>query len=375
MKVVIAGGGTAGHVNPALALARALSSDEVIFAGTTRGAEATLVPQSGYELEIIEVRGFDRSRPTSIVSTGAQALRATKQASAFLRRTNADVVVGMGGYVSLPACLAARRLRLPVVLHEQNIVFGLANRMCRPFALTIGVSFEETLQSAGRKGVLVGNPVAPNIVNIDHDNDRKRAYERFDLDPERKTLLVFGGSQGAQRINEAALGLTSEWAERRDLQILHIAGRLQTETFVEQARQRLEAGSAGQQTSGSGKLIYRVEGYVDAMVLAYAVADLALCRGGATTVAELGVVGLPSIVVPYPYHRDRQQERHGRMLERAGAAVVLQDEDTTASRVAEVAGELLEDDGRLNDMRDKALSVGRPGAAAALAGLVREAAE
>jgi UDP-N-acetylglucosamine--N-acetylmuramyl-(pentapeptide) pyrophosphoryl-undecaprenol N-acetylglucosamine transferase len=375
MKVVIAGGGTAGHVNPALALARALSSDEVIFAGTTRGAEATLVPQSGYELEIIEVRGFDRSRPTSIVSTGAQALRATKQASALLRRTDADVVVGMGGYVSLPACLAARRLRLPVVLHEQNIVFGLANRLCRPFARTIGVSFEETLQSAGRKGVLVGNPVAPNIVNINHDNDRKRAYQLFDLDPERKTLLVFGGSQGAQRINEAALGLTSEWAERGDVQILHIAGRLQTETFVEQARQRLGAGSAGPQKSGAGKLIYRVEGYVDAMVLAYAVADLALCRGGATTVAELGVVGLPSIVVPYPYHRDHQQERHGRMLERAGAAVVLPDEDTTAPRVAEVAGELLEDDGRLKDMREKALSVGRPRAAAALAQLVREAAE
>ncbi len=365
MKVVIAGGGTAGHVNPALALARALSSDEVIFAGTARGAEATLVPQAGYELEIIEVRGFDRSKPTSIVSTGVQALRATKQAIALLRRTDADVVVGMGGYVSLPACLAARRLRLPVVLHEQNIVFGLANRLCRPFAHAIGVSFEETLRSAGRKGVLVGNPVAPNIVNIDHDNDRKRGYERFDLDPERKTLLVFGGSQGAQRINDAALGLTSEWAERSDVQILHIAGRVQAGTFVEQARQRL----------GSGKLIYRVEGYVDAMVLAYAVADLGLCRGGATTVAELGVVGLASIVVPYPYHRDRQQERHGRVLEHAGAAVVVPDQDATAPRVAEVAGELLEDDGRLKDMREKALSVGRPEAAAALARLVKEVAE
>ena len=98
--------------------------------------------------------------------------------------------------MSLPACVAARRLRLPVVLHEQNIVFGLANRLCRPFARTIGVSFEETLQKAGRKGVLVGNPVAPEIINIDHDNDRKRAYERFDLDPERKTLLVFGGQPG-----------------------------------------------------------------------------------------------------------------------------------------------------------------------------------
>ena len=363
MKVVLAGGGTAGHVNPAIALARALAGDEITFAGTARGAEATLVPQSGYDLEIIEVRGFDRSKPASIVPTALQALRATKQAVALLRRTSADVVVGMGGYVSLPACIAARRLRLPVVLHEQNIVFGLANRLCRPFAHTIGVSFEETLERAGRKGVLVGNPVDPDIVNIDHEVDRKRAHERFDLDPDRKTLLVFGGSQGAQRINDAALGLTSEWADRSDVQILHIAGRLQADTFVEQARQRL----------GSGRLIYRVQGYVDEMVLAYAVADLALCRGGATTVAELGVVGLPSIVVPYPYHRDRQQERHGRVLESAGAALVMSDGDTTADRVAEVASELLQDEGRLKNMRERALGVGRPDAAEALARLVREA--
>jgi UDP-N-acetylglucosamine:LPS N-acetylglucosamine transferase len=272
----------------------------------------------------------------------------------------------MGGYVSLPACIAARRLRLPVVLHEQNIVFGLANRLCRPFAHTIGVSFEETLQRAGRRGVLVGNPVDPDIVSIDHEVDRKRAYERFELEPDRKTLLVFGGSQGAQRINEAALGLTSEWADRNDIQILHIAGRgVQADSFVERARQRL----------GSGQLIYRVEGYVDAMVLAYAVADLALCRGGATTVAELGVVGLPSIVVPYPYHRDQQQQRHGRVLERAGAALVMPDEDTTAQRVADVASELLGDEGRLKDMRERMLGVGRPDAAAALARLVREAGE
>ena len=375
MKVVIAGGGTAGHVNPALALARAMSTDEIIFAGTERGAEATLVPEAGYPLEIIEVRGFDRSKPTSIVPTGIQALRATKEAIELLRRSNAEVVVGMGGYVSLPACVAARRLRLPVVLHEQNIVFGLANRLCRPFARRIGVSFEETLERAGHKGVFVGNPVGPDIVNIDRDRDRKHAYERFELDPARRTLLVFGGSQGAQRINEAALGLSSEWAERDDVQILHIAGRgagsagpqngAQAETFVEQARHRL----------GSGKLVYRVEGYVDAMALAYAVADLALCRGGATTVAELSVVGLPSIIVPYPYHRDRQQERHGRVLERAGAALVLPDQDTTQERVAVIASELLGDDGRLKDMREAALGVGRPQAATELAQLVRDSIE
>jgi len=365
MKVVIAGGGTAGHVNPAIALARALSGDEILFAGTDRGAEATLVPGAGFPLERIEVKGFDRSRPASIVSTGLVAARAIRRATALLRRTEADVVVGMGGYVSLPACVAARRLGRPVVLHEQNIVLGLANRLCRPFARRIGVSFEETLERAGRRGVFVGNPVGPDIVNLDPDRDRARAYESFDLDPERKTLLVFGGSQGAQRINDATVGLTSEWAERDDVQVLHIAGRSATGSFAEQTRRR----------PGSGKLVYRVRAYVDEMVLAYAVADLALCRGGATTVAELGVVGLPAIVVPYPYHRDRQQERHGRVLERAGAAIVLPDGETTQQRVAEAAGELLADDVRLKDMREAARSTGRPNAAADLARLVKEAVE
>jgi UDP-N-acetylglucosamine--N-acetylmuramyl-(pentapeptide) pyrophosphoryl-undecaprenol N-acetylglucosamine transferase len=362
MKVVIAGGGTAGHVNPALALARALVDDEVTFAGTDRGAEATLVPGAGYPLATIEVRGFDRSKPTSIVGTGVQALRATGQAIDLLRRTGAEVVVGMGGYVSLPACVAARRLRLPVVLHEQNIVFGLANRLCRPFARRIGVSFQDTLADAGRKGVFVGNPVAPEIVAIDHDAHRSRGYARFELDPERKTLLVFGGSQGAQKINDAAVGLTSEWSDRTDVQILHIAGRVQAETFVEQVRRRV----------GSGELIYRVEGYVEEMVLAYAVADLALCRGGATTVAELGVVGLPSIIVPYPHHRDRQQERHGRVMEREGAAIVLPDDRTTAARVAELASDLLGDDARLKNLGEAALRAGHPEAADSLARLVRE---
>lgn len=364
MRVVIAGGGTAGHINPALALARALTGDEVTFAGTTAGAEATLVPRAGFPLAIIEVRGFDRSRPASILPTGLRALRAIGQAIDLLQRTEAEIVVGMGGYVSLPACIAAARLRLPVVLHEQNIVFGLANRLCRPFARKIGVSFEETLKQAGRKGTFVGNPVAPEIVAADHDFERARGYERFDLDPDRSTLLIFGGSQGARRVNEAALGLTSMWADRSDLQILHIAGRVQAETFLEQARQRV----------GDGGLIYKVVDYVEDMVSAYATADLALCRAGATTVAELGVMGLPAIVVPYPYHRDKQQERHGRVLERAGAALVLTDEDTTAERVALVAGELLADDAKLKAMRSAALGIALPEAAADLARLVREVA-
>lgn len=360
MRVVIAGGGTAGHVNPALALADALPDGSVSFIGTDRGAEAGLVPAAGYELDVIEVRGFDRSKPLSLLGVGIQASRAVGAARRVLRRHGAQVLVGMGGYVSLPAVLAAAGLRVPVVLHEQNVVFGLANRVSKPLARRVGVSFEETLRKTGRKGVWVGNPIAAGFVGLDRDGRRLPARERFGLDPQRKTLLVFGGSQGARSVNQAAAGLARLWRDRPDVQILHITGRDAHDSVLASVR---DAG---------GSLIYRVEPYVEVMTDAYAAADLALCRGGATTVAEITVVGLPALIVPYPYHRDRQQERHGRILEKAGAARVLLDEELTTERLAAEASELLGDDVRLAAMGSAASSLGRPDAAEALARVVME---
>ena len=362
MKVLIAGGGTAGHVNPGLALARSLEGDDVTFLGTDRGAEARLVPQSGYALERIEVKGFDRSRPLSIFATAFKAAGAIGAARAVLRRLHPDVVVGMGGYVSLPASLAARMRGIPLVLHEQNIVFGLANRVAKPFARTVAVSFEETLSGAGKRAVYTGNPVLPALVEADLDAARSAGLERWSLDPGKRTLLVFGGSQGAKSVNAAAAGLASEWGGRDDVQILHITGR---GAFEETNR---AVGAAG------GPLVYRVIDYADPMTDAYAVADLALCRGGATTVAELGVVGLPAIVVPYPYHRDRQQERHARVLQEAGAAVVVEDAEATPERIGREANAILKDDARRSEMQAAARRLGRPDAGMRLAEIVRGAA-
>lgn len=366
MKVAIAGGGTAGHVNPALALARALGDDDVMFLGTQSGAEASLVPEAGWPLTTIDVRGFDRARPSSLPATGGRALKAIAQARAILKRFGPDVVVGMGGYVGLPSCLAARTLRIPVVLHEQNIVFGLGNRVCRRFATAIAVSFEETLAHAGPSGVFTGNPVRVEVARFDKPPARAAGLERYRLDPERSTLLIFGGSQGAQRVNQAGIGLASLWAERADLQVLHIAGRVEAATFIEQAEQILGGDEKA--------LVYRVVGYLNDMIPAYGVADIALCRGGASTVAELTAVGLPSIVVPYPYHRDMQQQRHGRVLERAGAAVVLDDEEATAERVAKEVDSLIGDRTVLETMGSAARSIGRPDAADHLAAVVRQSA-
>ncbi len=376
MRVVIAGGGTAGHVNPAIALARALGDDRsstanrrsekpgITFIGTPTGVEATLVPAAGFSLQSVRVRGFDRARPLSIVATGGRALKAVADARRILTAVSPTVVVGMGGYVSLPVCLAARSLRVPMVLHEQNIVLGLANRVAAPFARAVGVSFEETRAAVGRRAVLTGNPVMPEMASFDRTTERERGIERFSLDPARRTVLVFGGSLGAQRVNEAASGLATRWRERADVQVLHIAGRA---AFP---RLRADVGDVEDGEAPKGRLIYRVVEYVDRMLEAYCVADVALCRGGATTVAELTCVGLPSIIVPYPYHRDRQQERHAEVLERAGAAEVVADKEATTETIGGRIEGLLTDDGRRERMEQATAALGRPDAAFRLADIV-----
>jgi UDP-N-acetylglucosamine--N-acetylmuramyl-(pentapeptide) pyrophosphoryl-undecaprenol N-acetylglucosamine transferase len=353
MKVVIAGGGTAGHVNPAIAVAHSLrASADVTFVGTQAGAESRLVPAAGFPLEFVEVRGFDRARPLSIVPTGVRAAGAVVSARRTLGRERPDVTLGMGGYVSLPVCTAAKLLGVPVVIHEQNIVLGLANRVVKPFARAVAVSFQETLRRAGRKAVFTGNPVLPHIVDADMEAERAQGLERFELDARRKTLLVFGGSQGAARINDAAQELARLWTQRSDVQILHVTGGTQVAA------------------SSSGRLIYRVVPRIERMVEAYALADLALCRGGATTVSELAVTGVPAIIVPYPYHRDHQQERHARVLEAEGAARVLLDHEATGHKVGDVAAELLDDAESLGKMRAAALAFARPDAAERLASVV-----
>lgn len=358
MRVVLAGGGTAGHVSPAIALARALDGDEVTFVGTAGGIESTLVPAAGFPLELIEVVGFDRARPLALPAVAIRAARAVKRSRSLLRRLAPDVVVGMGGYVSLPVSVAAAWARVPLVLHEQNIVLGLAHKVTKRLAARIAVSFEETLAYAGAKGTWTGNPVQPELVDPDLPVERARALRSFGLDPDRRTVLVFGGSLGAKRVTDAALGLGRLWSGRDDVQVLHILGRRGGNIPAPETK----------------NLIYRTVAYVDRMVEAYAVADIAVCRGGASTVAELTAVGVPSIIVPYPYHRDKQQERHARVLGSAGAAQVLPDAETTPDSLARRIEGLLDDPAALDRMGAAARALGKPEAAGTLARLVREVA-
>jgi UDP-N-acetylglucosamine--N-acetylmuramyl-(pentapeptide) pyrophosphoryl-undecaprenol N-acetylglucosamine transferase len=365
VKVTLAGGGTAGHVFPALAVGRELAERgvEVEFVGTAAGPEARIVRDAGFAFRETEAVAVAGRGPLSKAAVPWRLYRAIGSCVPLVE--SSDVVVGVGGYVSVPAVAAAIRLRRPVVLHEQNSVPGLANRWLARPARIVAISFAETARSFPRRvrTEVTGNPVREEIANVRDQRAllAKEALRELDLEEGRRTVLIFGGSQGARRINQAAMGAIERLGDRSDLQIVFATGPRN----VDDVRASLPA---------SDGLTVRLFPFVERMDLALAAADLVVCRSGATTVAELTCCGVPSILVPYPHHRDRQQELNARILQRDGAAVVLSDEDLTAELLATRIGDLLADESRLQRMGARAELLGRPDAAASLADVIeREA--
>jgi UDP-N-acetylglucosamine--N-acetylmuramyl-(pentapeptide) pyrophosphoryl-undecaprenol N-acetylglucosamine transferase len=365
VKVVIVAGGTAGHVSPGLALARALTDEhgaEVWFAGAPRGQESRLIPSAGFGFEPIEAAPFVRAISARNLVAPAVVLRSVRRARPLVRR--ADVVVGMGGYVSVPVAVAALRERRPLVVHEQNAVPGLANRVFARPARAVALSFADAVEHLPRRArtVVTGNPIRPQIVAVRPDRERlaREAMGALDLAPGRRTVLIFGGSQGARTLNRAATEAARELVGREDLQLVVLSGPAHLD-LVRNAIPR-------------GELLVRVLPYLDRIELAYAAADLVVCRAGSSSVTEVAVCGLPSLLVPYPYATGHHQDANARALSRAGASVVVTDEALTGPVLAARLRELLADPGRLDAMGHRAAAWSRPDAASALADVVAEAA-
>lgn len=364
MKVLVSGGGTAGHVFPALALARRLVEDQgvqVRFAGTAGGQEARLVPEAGFAFDAVDARPLRRDLSVETFTAPIAALRSISDCRPLVEA--ADVVVGMGGYVSVPVGLAAVRSRRPLVLHEQNAVPGLANRLLARRAHTVALTFAEAAGRLPRRArtIVTGNPVRGSVLRVVGEREAlaKEALDALDLEPGRRTLVVFGGSQGALHLNLAAVEALSLLSDRRDLQVLLLTGPA-------------HEGRISEATSESPVRV-RVRGFLQRMELAYAVADLVVARAGATTCAELSVSEVPSVLVPYPHATGRHQEANARALERAGAAIVLMDDALSGGSLATVVSGLLEAPERLTSMSEGMRSWSRPDAAAALAAAVVEA--
>jgi UDP-N-acetylglucosamine--N-acetylmuramyl-(pentapeptide) pyrophosphoryl-undecaprenol N-acetylglucosamine transferase len=347
-RIVIAAGGTAGHVVPALAIAEALRARgaEVEFIGGER-AEAELVPAAGYSFHRVRVRGLDRRRPVRAALALALAAGATLRAIRLLRRLGADAVLGGGGYVAGPVGVAATLLRRPLVLTEADSHLGVTNRLLAPFAKRVFLAFPLAGRRRKRKWIVSGRPVPAATGRV----DRAAARARFQIGPDELCVLVFGGSLGARRLNEAAL---AAFGAASPCAVLHASGQRDHEDL---RRQLDELGSPPH---------YHLYPYIEPFADALAAADLVVARAGGS-VMEVAAAGLPAVLVPYPHATADHQTANARFVEAAGAAVVVPDEELDGPRLAREVGALLAAPQRLAAMANAAQAVARPDAAEAVA--------
>jgi len=339
---LLAGGGTAGHVNPLLAVADGLRDRdpeaEVLVLGTREGLEARLVPERGYELLFVDKVPFPRRPNRSAAAFPTRFRRAISQVRRHLEDRGVDVVVGFGGYASAPAYVAASRARVPFVVHEANAKPGLANILGARRAAGVGVAFDGTPL---KRSSVVGMPLRREIVDLDRDARRAQAAALFDLDADRPVLLVFGGSLGAQRLNEAfGDGHGAAWRDVLDAgwQLLHVTGERSTLS---------DPGAPG----------YTVRRYVDRMDLAFALADVIVSRAGAATVSEISALGIPAVYVPYAVGNG-EQALNASSAVRAGAARLIADADFTPGAVRDDVLPLLADAERRQEMVRASARVG-----------------
>lgn len=349
-RVVVAAGGTAGHVVPAMAVAAELraSGAEVSFLGTRDRIEAELVPAGGFEIEYLKVRGIDRRNPLRAALAVAEAAAAVWAALRALRRRGADAVLGGGGYVAGPAGLAAVLTRTPLVLSEADSHLGLANRLLSRWARRVCLAFP----IAGREGeryLLTGRPVPGAMLR----SERAPARRRFHIDSDVRCLLVMGGSQGARSINLAAIEAFAEDGER-DFHVVHLSGRRD----YEELKRRLVVAPHRER--------YTLLPYEPDLGDVLAACDLVLARSGGS-IFELTAVGRPAILVPYPHATADHQAANATWMTEAGAAVTIDDAELSAAQLTQRVNELLADDGRLATMTSASAALARPDAARRIA--------
>ncbi|PUA80554.1 undecaprenyldiphospho-muramoylpentapeptide beta-N-acetylglucosaminyltransferase [Nocardioides currus] len=331
MRILLAGGGSAGHTSPLLATAAALlrldASTEIVCLGTSEGLEARLVPEAGFPLEIVPRVPLPRRPSADLLRTPGRLRAARNAALEVVDRIRPDVVVGFGGYVSVPAYLAARRRGLPIVVHEGNAVPGVANKLGARMTAHVATSFPDTPL---RHATYTGLPIRRMISTMDRAALRDEALAEFGLSADRPTLLVTGGSQGAARLNAAVAGAAPALAAG-GVQVLHVVG----------PRHELDVAS--------GDVAYVVRSFVDRMDLAYAAADAVLCRAGSNTVTEVSGVGLPAVYVPLPIGNG-EQAVNARPVVDAGGGLLVSDAALTTDWVAATVPDLLNDRARLDEM-------------------------
>lgn len=358
MKVILSGGGTGGHIYPALTIADQIKKlapeAEILFVGTEQGLEKDIIPRYGYPLKFIEVAGFKRSLSLDTLRSCGKLFTGLYDAYNILKEEKPDLVIGTGGYVCGPICFMAALKGIPVCIQEQNAMPGVTNKILSRYVKYVFLGYKEAGKYfAGKaKQVYTGNPIRTEIL----DNKREDALRELGLNPDKKTVLVSGGSRGARSINKAMLEAELALSGRHDVQILHATGNVNYEEYMEAVAER-----------GGVQDNIIIKPYLHNMPMALAVADLAVFRAGAIGLAELMAKGIPSVLIPYPYATANHQEFNARAVEAGGAARVILDKDLTGEKILEMIEHLLVHEEELKSMQIAAKKLGKPQAAEVIA--------
>lgn len=364
VTVIVAGGGTAGHTNPGIAVAQSLvkaglDESEILFVGSQRGNEGTIVPEAGFRVALLPGRGIKRSLSLASIRDNIGAvlalLRGQGQAVSLLRRYRPRSLLCLGGFAAAAPSMAAVVLRVPIVVTEQNARASAVNRMVARFARRCALPYPDTDLP---RGEVTGNPIRHEVLEAVRSADPVSSRAALGISQDRFVIAVWAGSLGALRINTAVRELARNWADRGDVAIYHVVGKRDWERF----------GDASE--LADSPLEYLIVEYENRMPLLLNAADMAVCRGGASTAAELAVVGLPAVGVPLPGAPRDHQRANLAELSDAGALVVLDDAEVSPETLARLIGDVISAEGEKERRSKAALSVARPGAADRVAKMV-----
>jgi len=353
LKVIISGGGTGGHIYPGISIAYEIKDrdikNDILFVGTERGLESKLIPREGFKIAKIKARGIKRKICFENLTAIVIFLFSLFQSYNIIKNYKPNIVIGTGGYVSGSVVLMAAILGIPTFAHEQNVIPGTTNKFLSRITRATFLSFNQSKEYFSNKAKLIftGNPL--RFKNIKQSTDRE--WKKFNLDSSKKTILVLGGSRGAASINRAVLGGIDLIKEviKNDWQILLISGQDDYDNIIKMV--------------GEDHKIFLVEPYLHDIEKAYSLADLAICRAGATTLAEISAYGLPVILIPYPYATHNHQEVNAKIFTREGAAILILEKDLSDKKLAQVLLDILKDKNRLEMMAKKSRELGNENSA------------
>ncbi|WP_066502060.1 undecaprenyldiphospho-muramoylpentapeptide beta-N-acetylglucosaminyltransferase [Abyssisolibacter fermentans] len=352
MRVLITGGGTGGHIYPALAIAKKMKKEindiDLLYVGTEHGMEADIIPREGFKFKTIRVEGFRRKLSLGTIKTINKLFVGMNDARKIVNNFKPDIVIGTGGYVCGPIVMTAALKKIPTVIHEQNAFPGVTNRILSRFVKSIACSFEESSKFFKNKEkiVVTGNPVRESFFDI----DKEKAYKKLNINPNKKFVLSIGGSGGQKSLNQAMVYVIKRFNKHSDIQLIHVTGKRHYDNFIKLLKD--------EGINNINKSI-RIMPYLFDMPEATSLADLVITSSGAITIAEVTAVGAPTLLIPKGYTTENHQEYNARALEQKKASVVLLEKELTGEVLYKKIDALLKDEVRLKEMSEASKKLGK----------------